>query len=63
MSDFVAAWETLFGVYAPIEVIDQVTGEIIVMTDWGYIMKCGFFIMVVFCVLKLLGGVLKSDKR
>ena len=59
MSDFVTAWETLFGTYTPIEVVDQVSGEITVMTDWSYVLRCIFFIIVVFCILKLLGGVLR----
>lgn len=63
MSNFISAWETLFGTYAPIEVMDQVTGEITCMTDWGYVARCAFFIIIVFCVLKLIGGVLKNDKR
>lgn len=63
MSDFILAWETLFGTYTPVEVIDQITGEITVLTDWGYVMRCAFFCMVVFCVLKLIGGVLKDGKR
>lgn len=63
MSNFISAWETLFGTYAPIEVVDTVTGQIQTMTDWGYVARCAFFIMVVFCVLKLIGGVLKNDKR
>lgn len=63
MSDFVIAWETLFGTYTPIEVVDQVTGELTVMTDWSYVMRCAFFIIIVFCILKLIGGVLKNDRR
>lgn len=63
MSDFVTSWETLFGVYTPIEVIDQTTGAITVMTDWSYVMRCAFFLLVVFCLFRLLGGVLKHDRR
>ena len=63
MSDFTLAWETLFGTYTPIEVIDQATGEATYMCDWGYILRCAFFIIIVFSVLKLIGGVLKNDRR
>ena len=63
MNDFILAWESLFGVYAPVEVLDQITGEVSVMTDWGYVARCVFFIMVVYCILKLIGGVLRNDKR
>lgn len=63
MNDFVTAWETLFGVYSPIQVVDQITGEVSVMTDWGYVTRCAFFIIVVYCILKLIGGVLKSDSK
>lgn len=63
MSNFISAWETLFGTYSPIEIVDQLTGEITCMTDWGYVARCAFFIIIVFCVLKLIGGVLKNDKR
>ena len=63
MSDFITAWQTLFGVYTPIEVTDQVTGEVTVMTDWGYVLPCVFFMIVVFCILRAIGGVLKDGKR
>lgn len=63
MSNFIAAWETLFGTYTPLQIVDAVTGQVQVMTDWGYIARCAFFIMVVICIFKLIGGVLKSDKR
>lgn len=63
MNDFVTAWETLFGTYTPIQVLDSVTNEVTVMTDWGYVTRCAFFIIVVYCILKLIGGVLKSDSK
>ena len=63
MSDFVLAWESLFGMYAPLELFDITTGQVTVMTDWGYIMRTAFFIIVVYCILKLIGGVLKNDRR
>lgn len=63
MNDFVTAWETLFGTYTPIQVIDSVTNEVTVMTDWGYVTRVAFFIIVVYCILKLIGGVLKSDSK
>lgn len=62
LSNFVSAWETLFGVYAPIQITDPVSGVVSTMTDWGYVARCAFFIVVVFCLLKLIGGVL-SGKR
>lgn len=62
MSDFITAWETLFGVYAPVVVTD-IAGNVTYMTDWGYVARVAFFIIVVYCILKLLGGVLRSDRR
>lgn len=62
MNNFLTAWETLFGVYSPIPITDA-TGSVSYMTDWGYVMRVVFFIVVVFCILRILGGVLKSDKR
>lgn len=62
MNNFVSAWETLFGVYSPIQIINA-DNTISYMTDWGYVMRTGFFIIVVFCILKLVGGVFKSDRR
>ena len=62
LSNFVDAWESLFGTYAPIEVVDQVSGSIYTTTDWGYVLRCAFFIIVTYCLLKMIGGVL-SGKR
>lgn len=62
MSNFVTAWETLFGVYSPIQIVNA-DSTISYMTDWGYVMRTGFFIIVVFCILKLVGGVFRSDRR
>lgn len=62
MSDFVTAWETLFGIYTPLSFTDEL-GNVSYMTDWGYVARCAFFIIVVLCILKMIGGVLKSDKR
>lgn len=63
MNNFVTAWETLFGVYSPIPILD-IEGNIIeYVTDWGYVSRVAFFIIVTFCILKLLGGVLKRDSR
>lgn len=62
MSDFVSAWETLFGIYSPVAITD-LEGNIQYMTDWGYVMRCSFFLLIVFCIFRLLGGVLKHDRR
>lgn len=62
VSDFTQAWETLFGVYSPIQIVNA-DNTISYMCDWGYIMRVVFFIVVVFCVLKIVGGALKNDKR
>lgn len=62
MSDLVLAWEALFGVYAPVEITD-IAGNVSYMTDWGYVARVAFFIIVVYCILKLLGGALRSDRR
>lgn len=62
MNNFITAWETLFGVYSPIPITD-IEGNISYMTDWGYVLRVVFFIIVTYCILKLLGGVLKNDNR
>lgn len=62
MNNFITAWETLFGVYSPIPITD-IQGNITYMTDWGYVSRVAFFIIVTYCILKLLGGVLKNDNR
>lgn len=62
MSNFTSTWETLFGVYSPISITDAL-GNVSYMTDWGYVMRVAFFIIVTYCILKLLGGVLKNDHK
>lgn len=62
MSNFTSTWETLFGVYSPIPITDAM-GNVSYMTDWGYVMRVAFFIIVTYCILKLLGGVLKNDHK
>lgn len=62
MNNFVSTWETLFGVYSPIQITD-IEGNIQYMTDWGYVARVAFFIIVTYCILKLLGGVLRRDRR
>lgn len=65
MNNFVSTWETLFGVYTPVQVrfgsYPDYTYEY--YTDWGYISRVIFFIIVTYCILKLLGGVLRRDRR
>lgn len=63
MSNFISAWDTLFGTYTPIQIVDAVSGEVTYITDWAYVARCAFFIIVVVCIFKLLGGVLKNDRR
>lgn len=63
MNNFITAWETLFGVYSPIPILDTEGNIIEYVTDWGYVSRVAFFIIVTFCLLKLLGGVLKRDRR
>lgn len=61
-NNFISAWETLFGVYTPIPITD-IQGNVSYMTDWGYVMRTAFFIIVTFCIMKLLGGVLFRDRK
>lgn len=63
MNNFIIAWETLFGTYIPIPILDTEGNIIEYVTDWGYVSRVAFFIIVTFCLLKLLGGVLKNDHR
>lgn len=64
-SSFVTAWENLFGKYAPVEVK---TGSYpnydyhYIGPDFGYIIRGVFFIVVVFCILKMIGGIFKNGK-
>lgn len=62
MSDFNLIWEQLFGEYTPIE-ITNFDGSIGYMTDFGYIARVAFFILVTYCVLRMIGGAFKNDKR
>lgn len=62
MSNFISAWETLFGIYTPLSFTDT-AGNVSYMTDWGYVARCVFFMIVVFCIFKLIGGMFKRDKR
>ena len=63
MNNFVSAWETLFGVYTPIPILDTEGNIIEYVTDWGYVSRVAFFIIITFCIFKLLGGVLKHDSK
>lgn len=62
MSDFNLIWEELFGQYTPIE-ITNTDGIVDYMVDFGYIARVVFFIVVVYCILRMIGGVLTHDKR
>lgn len=62
VSNFTSVWESLFGVYTPITYTD-IQGNICYMTDFGYVLRVAFFIIVTYCILKLLGGVLNRDRR
>lgn len=62
MSDFNTIWVQLFGSYNPIQIYDY-EGNIQYVTDWGYVSRVVFFIVVVYCVLKMIGGVLTRDRK
>lgn len=55
MSTFISVWESIFGVYEPIQCAISET-EYVYMTDWGYVSKVGFFILCFYCFLRLIGG-------
>ena len=62
MSDFNTIWVQLFGSYNPIQIYDY-EGNIQYVTDWGYVARVAFFIVVCYCILKMIGGVLTRDRK
>lgn len=65
VSSFVSSWESLFGVYKPIDFHIGTYPNyeyIYIGPDYGYIARVLFFIVVVFCILKMIGGIFKHGK-
>ena len=51
----------IFGQYNPIAVTDPNTGDIIdLCIDWGYICSVIIFCIVLYAVLKCVGGVIRA---
>lgn len=56
--------DNIFGQYQPIYVIDQTTGQVLdASIDWGYISSVAVFIIVLYLVLKCIGGLINAVCR
>lgn len=63
MSDFITAWENLFGVYTPIVTTDSDMLPLFSSIDWGYVGRVAYFSILTICLFKFLGGLFKDGKR
>ena len=61
MNDFSTVWTTIFGVYQPI-VTTLSDGTEIVTTDWGYVCRVAFVVVICFCILKIVGGFIRGKQ-
>lgn len=53
--------QNIFGQYQPIYIIDQVSGEVLDSSiDWGYICSVAVFMLVLYMVLRCVGGVIRG---
>lgn len=59
MSDFSQAFDSVFGTYAPI-IVEVGDGTNVAMTDWGYVGKVALLLVGMYCVLRLLGGLIRG---
>jgi len=62
MNNFIKYLEdNIFGQYQPIYIIDQNTGNVLDSSiDWGYILGVILFIVVLYQVLRCIGGVIRA---
>lgn len=58
MNEFIAFFESLLGVYTPVLNIDGSVAVGMAGVDFPYIFRCIFFGIVVFSVLRIIGGVI-----
>lgn len=59
LENFIVFIQSIFGQYQPIYAIDQNTGEILDSSiDWSYIAGVVIFIIVLYFVLKTIGGLI-----
>lgn len=59
LQDFTVFIQSIFGQYQPIYVTDSNTGELLDSSiDWGYIAAVVIFIVVLWFVLKTIGGLI-----
>lgn len=61
MNDFTEVWTSIFGTYTPI-VTTLTDGTEIVCTDWGYVCRVAFFVIMCFCLLKIVGGFIRGKQ-
>lgn len=53
--------DNIFGPYQPVYVIDQITGEVLDSSiDWGYISCVVIFCIVLYMVLRCVGGIIRA---
>lgn len=59
LDNFIIFIQSIFGQYQPIYLLDQNTGEVLDSSiDWGYIAGVVIFIIVLYFVLKTIGGLI-----
>lgn len=59
LDNFIIFIQSIFGQYQPIYLLDQNTGEVLDSSiDWGYIAGVIIFIVVLYFVLKTIGGLI-----
>lgn len=59
LDNFIVFIQSIFGEYQPIYLLDQNTGEVLDSSiDWGYITGVVIFIVVLYFVLKTIGGLI-----
>lgn len=52
----------LLGTYSPIYYVEPNTQEVVVSVDWSYIVSAVVFIVVLWSVLRMIGGLLCSNR-
>lgn len=52
----------LLGNYSPIYYVEPNTQEVVVSVDWSYIVSAVVFIVVLWSVLRMIGGLLCSNR-
>lgn len=62
MSTLYDAFILVFGEYSPIIVNDPVSGVPVEAVNWGYIFSCLMAVVCLYCVLRIIGGLLTNNR-